>query len=590
MKIDLGMPLQGKELDTYYVDANVDQMEQFERWLGDSSKTPLLLSGQIGSGKSTFLEKAYKVTGKKPDIKLKFDTDVVSHTLGGFMGYLYSKLSLFYRQSFQPTNTYEQAYGANIQILENSFTVKQLELIGDKIQMLSSLHNITQLGLFETGFDQYKFMVESMLGTFRDQDIVIVAEGIDKYELTSPAFIALDRVLDCLKKSKTVFETNITHYIKDRKGRLVNTWNNCERILIGTAEYSNIKEALQKRLDLSANQHKFALPALAVMSGGNFRQAIRLLREYYPIKEKALNKRLEQAVKRTRNSLLHLQNLNMWQEIFQQVEKDHHLAGGTIQDSKDAIYGNLLLIEKDEDGTLPCQINPLIRDLARVLKNELPKEPETIALRNWAEANEVSTIGLDSDTEHLNGLMTEYEQPAYNIHGVFEKLSDQLLGREQGITLIVYHDYKTAKVANKYMQGHAATYRMLKFNYSGAYKIKKLKEILWEGDNIDVYNYFIENYQQGFLESLDQMRDHYKRKSMVWWIEHDKLFDCLNYWPHLRQFLKVYILKEEILPLITKEEVENDIELISEVGYEDEEVKAYQEQLTEVLNRLKDQE
>jgi hypothetical protein len=52
----------------------------------------------------------------------------------------------------------------------------------------------------------------------------------------------------------------------------------------------------------------------------------------------------------------------------------------------------------------------------------------------------------------------------------------------------------------------------------------------------------------------------------------------------------VYILKEEILPLITKEEVENDIELISEVGFEDEEVKAYQEQLTEVLNRLKDQE
>lgn len=587
MKIDLGLPLQGKELDIYYVDANAEQMEQFERWWHSGEHEPLLLSGQIGSGKSTFLEKVYVKMGVEPVIRLKFDTDVVSHTLGGFMGYLFANLSMFYKKTFEPSKSHLEMSEMILRKVEDVCPSDLLEILLNKWELVTIDPTKAFLDRFDKNFEKYSALVEGMLNTFQDQDIIIVAEGIDKYELTSPAFIALDRVLDCLKNSKTVFETNITHYIKKRQ---VNKWDDCERILIGTAAYKDIKAALEKRLELTVNQHKFALPALSVMSGGNFRQAIRLLREYYPIKEKALNKRLEQTVKRTRNSLLNLQNLEQWQEVFQQVEKDHHLGGGTIQDSKDAIYGNLLLIEKDEGGKLPCRINPLIIEMTHVLKSELPDEKEATALKKWAIENDVSDVSLSGSTAILGHLVEEDEQPELNIHQVFEKLSEQLLGREQGITLIAYHDKRMAKVANKYMQGHAATYRMLKFNQGGTYKIRKLDEILWEGESIDVYNYFIENYQEEFLVSLDRMRDGLFDKSMVWWVKHDKLFDCLNNWPHLRQFLKVYILEEEILPLISQEEVENDIELISEVGYEDEEVKAYQEQLTEVLKLLKAQE
>ena len=48
-------------------------------------------------------------------------------------------------------------------------------------------------------------------------------------------------------------------------------------------------------------------------------------------------------------------------------------------------------------------------------------------------------------------------------------------------------------------------------------------------------------------------------------------------------------MEEEILSWLKIQEIENDIELLEEVGYEDAEQKAYVEQLTQVLNSLKEQ-
>ena len=329
---------------------------------------------------------------------------------------------------------------------------------------------------------------------------------------------------------------------------------------------------------------------MTALSGGNFRQAVRLLKEYQGQKEESINKRLDKVVKRTRNSLLDLPSLKKWGELFKVIDRDKTINGGTARDNAKAIYGNLLLIESDEDGNFPCRVNPLIEPLTKVLKEDLPEDKESETLKKWASDHDMSDIGLSGSTGgYIHQIIEEYTQPELNIHDVFQKLGDQFFGREQGITIIAYRDIKMAKIANQYLQGHAATYRLMHFNPMRKNRITDFNHILKNKTNYDVYSYFIENYTDKFLSNLDSLRDSLLDKSMVWWIQKEKLFQCLQNWPHLRQFLKVYILEEEILSWLKIQEIENDIELLEEVGYEDAEQKAYVEQLTQVLNSLKEQ-
>ena len=88
MRIDIGLPLLEKlEIDQFYIDSNSQQFIRYKEWLESSRSQPIMITGQIGSGKTTFIHYGCLTTSTKPDIEIKFDNDILSEATNLFKIY-----------------------------------------------------------------------------------------------------------------------------------------------------------------------------------------------------------------------------------------------------------------------------------------------------------------------------------------------------------------------------------------------------------------------------------------------------------------------------------------------------------------------
>ena len=106
--------------------------------------------------------------------------------------------------------------------------------------------------------------------------LFIFASGLDKFDTTSAAFVAAHDTINVLKSFKTLFEVNAVHLFTSTSS----PFYGIEPLLIPTAEHTHIVSMLEKRLGVYGKKYQKENDLLAEWSGGNPRQAIRLLTHF----------------------------------------------------------------------------------------------------------------------------------------------------------------------------------------------------------------------------------------------------------------------------------------------------------------------
>ncbi|NIM11227.1 MAG: hypothetical protein GTO45_04475 [Candidatus Aminicenantes bacterium] len=77
INFDLGVPLQSsEEFELLYVELYSEEKQRLINWIEDRNEGPMIVAGQIGTGKTTFIKKAFQEASIDCDVKIGFDTEV----------------------------------------------------------------------------------------------------------------------------------------------------------------------------------------------------------------------------------------------------------------------------------------------------------------------------------------------------------------------------------------------------------------------------------------------------------------------------------------------------------------------------------
>ena len=90
MTIDLGYPLSQADMEDLFTDLFPELKDRCVEWLKDvNSVRPMMLAGQIGTGKTTLINQVFLESDIEPDLRLSFDKDDFDVSIGGFLGYVF---------------------------------------------------------------------------------------------------------------------------------------------------------------------------------------------------------------------------------------------------------------------------------------------------------------------------------------------------------------------------------------------------------------------------------------------------------------------------------------------------------------------
>src|SRR3989337_1965863 len=94
--IDLGYPLtEHADLEDLYVHLYPQNELKCKNWLKDhNDHRALFMSGQIGTGKTTFLNYLFSQNDVQPDVSLVFDSDDFEKNAEGLLGYFYFQVMM----------------------------------------------------------------------------------------------------------------------------------------------------------------------------------------------------------------------------------------------------------------------------------------------------------------------------------------------------------------------------------------------------------------------------------------------------------------------------------------------------------------
>ncbi|MBW2570598.1 MAG: hypothetical protein JRE47_14850, partial [Deltaproteobacteria bacterium] len=433
--------------------------------------------------------------------------------------------------------------------------------------------------------------------------LFIYAEGIDKFKCNEAAYHSVQGILDFIADYKTLYEVNFVHLFFGDK------WRMSDAIILHNAGKQEVEAVLQKRLgDRYKDFYSGIIPAIAGMSGGNLRQGLKILTEYYYAVE-VLKKMADQAFSYTcsltRNNSLFITREKFPSDIIKAVYRDRYLLTemitGEQRDSvHDALYNNWIMItgESKDKKQWESIINPLITPASDII-TDLPESPEVVLLKQWAKKHETSPFGLEIDKsiseEHIIDIKAEIGPEdkdtvtatlfktrifdiidsescglnLFNIIDLFERLAAYFLEEKRKDKIIIaYDDPEIAQIANDFIVGKAATYKPV-----------ECKDIFLENPTAENILTQIRNNEEKYTAlsiffgnalsdkdalTLNKLRDSFIQNRMIWWIRFDHLRSYLEKWTQLQQFFLIYRLDENLLAWITKEEVLEDLEEIDD--------------------------
>ena len=436
-----------------------------------------------------------------------------------------------------------------------------------------------------------------LLDRLRDitsREPTIIAVGIDKFNPGTPEYFSLKDTLTFLAKRKTLFEVNAVHLFQEQDFRL-----GIRRSFIGGIGNDMLVQMLQKRLGSYAPIYQNAFSLIVDYSGGNARQALRLLNAYYFRRSQRQNDHtaaIALACHQVGRDLLNIPYGRFPTDIFAVVKRDGYMEGALFTDresapgANDAVYHNWLFVQGEPDPATPTKwpaiINPLI-DEAIEWEADAPRTPEEEAARKWARDHGISPLGLNLPVDD-NGepawdkfweeIESSSEEETLNILGVLEEIGAGLFGIErQDRIIITYQKRKNLEAVRDFLVGEANTYSNFPCEEitleggKGREPVIELLVRLTDRDPNRIYSVELTaKWTEAQLRDLEHRRDILDNLQMLWWIQQDDLKRYLRFWPQLRQFFRIYRLEDELWRGITMEEIQADIDFINDMSDESE--------------------
>jgi len=554
-----------EEFDLLYVDWLTEQTKRFETWLQDQSANSVAVTGQIGCGKTTFIKRAFFKTLTKPDITINLES--ISYiSAGSFWAAFLLELLKYAKQN----NIETQKYGFHIlydsvitsieefiAILEPSINLeflKRQEIIFSKIE-----NNVHHLKIVISDLCK---KIEERLG----RKIFIYAEGVDKFNTSEYLYLLNKELLNFLHNFKTLYETNLVHVFCNDEWRM-----NTEQIVLTTASNQVIKEMFKKRLGIYAIEFEAVMPELFKLSGGNFRQALRLLTSYeFSIRKIHTSKTeaLEYAGKVVRQDLLSINSSDI--ELLKVIHKDGYIKDSTIINDRSgnlAVFSNQIFItsEKDKSNNWQAIANPLLCETVNNFR---------------------ATVNEDFEIENY-GQIAKFE-----LKRIFNSLASYFLNKGRNeINVIAYNDLEIAKILNDYLVGRAGAYDELLYqdfeiSNTNVHELYNTEDKYYDG----ISCFFLEDLDSENIKLLEINRNRLIKRNMIWWIHENHIYKYISEWFHLRQFMRFFNLETDIVSRIEIQDVEQDIEDLELLDYSENDSKIIKSRLDKVLEYLKSKE
>jgi len=604
INFDVGYPLSDDDFHLLYVDINKDQHQRYLDWIKDVKAAPLIICGQIGTGKTTFIEKGFFETDnqKSPfDIKFSFDTDTLFHFEGEYWGLFLGKIIDLADRLKVDISSFKLAED----ILGIGYSDNDL-----KEQLLQDAISIAAIKKQKDVFDKVGNLIAELIPLIKKiilriedkngRKLFIYAEGIDKFKYNEAAYYSVQGILDFMADYKTLYEVNFVHLFSGNK------WRMSDAIILHNAGKQAVEAVLQKRL---GNRYKDfysgILPAIAGVSGGNLRQGLKILTEYYyavDVLKKTADQAFSYACSFTRSNSLYIIREKFPSDIIKAVYRDRYLLTemitGEQRDSvHDALYNNWIMItgESRDKKQWESMINPLITPASDIV-TDLPESPEAMLLQKWAKEHETSPFGLEIDNsinkEQLKAGIEPEDKDAvaatltktiifdiidsescglnpFNIIDLFERMAAYFLEEKRKDKIIIaYDDPEIAEIANDFIVGKAATYKPVTCKdifLKNPTAENVFREIRNNEDKYTALSIFFGNaLSDKDVLTLNKLRDSFIQNRMIWWIRFDHLRKYLEKWTQLQQFFLIYRFDENLLAWITKDEVLEDLEEIDD--------------------------
>lgn len=578
-----------------YVPCNPDVTSLLQQWFADDTQESLLLGGQIGCGKTTLMKAVSRSFVAPHIITVCFDTDPIEPTEGGYCMLLFGRIL-------------KACLNAKVNVDESgialsdfpSLNAKSWDAFANKttswpsnLQEAGRLHDVCAV------MAQNAVLVQKacaqLLERLRDatsRQPTIIAEGVDKFSPGTAEYFSLTDTLTFLAKTKTFFEVNAVHLFREQ-----DFCQGIQKIFVGGVDEVLLALMLRKRLGSYAPVYQAAFPSIIHYSGGNARQAMRLLNAYYFQRTQCNNDHaaaIALACHQVSKDILNIPYARFPTDIFTVIKRDKYMEGSLLTEAKtarganDAVYLNWLFMQGAPAPATPTQwpaaMNPLI-DGAIKWKTKISRTPEEKAVQQWAIDHDITPVGLNLPVND-NGepvwddfweeVESSSEKESLNILGVLENIGAGLFGIErQDRIILTYRQRGNLEAVRDFLIGEANTYTSFHCQETvleggeGRNPIIELLTQLRDKDPNCIYSVELTGkWTEAQLRDLDHRRDMFSNLQMLWWIHEDDLKWFLRFWPQLRQFFRIYRLEDELWRGITMEDIQADIEFIQEITEE----------------------
>lgn len=583
INLDEGIALQDEwELENLYIPHHEEVFEALITWLKEEDE-PLRLGGQIGVGKSSLIQKSFKNAEVHPDITLHFDQDGLNLASGDFLRIVLAGFCEFALNKDVDISSYslpkevaslskDDWKGLLCQLSANQFS---MEAYKNKSEISAQL---------AANIEYYKNVIVSIGNRIQkriDRPLFVFASGIDKYDTNGTAYFLLQDIIGTLLPYKTLFEVNAIHLFHTS-----NELSAVKRLFIPSMTDEKAVEIIKRRLGVYADAVKDELAVLSKWSGGNPRQAIRLLTHFQTARKNRKNNLLDCvgfAVSATTRDFFSFSR-KPGLEIMRHIKANEKIAAtefslpGDKDTARYALYGNWFFITGEtKDSRFPAKINPLIKS---AFEEEIhPEEPEVRALRLYAEQHGISAWGTSPRTTSgsgekeigdklKNSFYQNIEQPlSSNLSEVLDIMAAALLSKDRADRVIIaFKDSTVVEAARAYLFAKANSYEYQRYSHvviPGGENSSPLQEFLVNlNEETDIYSIQLEgDWTKDQLQSFDKLRDRLIPYQMIWWIKYDKLTQYLQEWVQLRQLFEIVILEDELLGSLSVEEIGSDLEL-----------------------------
>lgn len=586
--------LSDDDFERLYVPARPYEDQRLMDWLSDPQSKAILFAGQIGSGKSTHINWVLRSAQLKSIVRVEFDRVPLEETRGAFLAVLFASFlskALVLECSCDGLGIALSDFGEPRP--DNWGTLRNLIL-----DIPASLADAARVREICSAFGENAVQghracgeligrIESKLGV----RLTIIAEGVDKFHVSRDSYVSLADILHFLSSFKTLFEANAIHLFDSGRD-----WVSAEKLFIGPLPDAAIAKMFEKRLGSYASLYREVFPALIGYTGGNPRQALRLLNAYYFHRTQYEDNRdaaLAKAAHRVTQDLLQLGFERFPADILAIFKRDGYIETGvlTSPDSRqlawDILYRNwaLLTEQPQPPGTRwPVTINPLVSD-AVVWEKSDPEPPELLAARRWARDHHMSPMGMgipeigeekpiewERVWKELSS--SESSEDELSIVGLLEGVASSLFSvYRQDRIFVSYRNPENMKIALDYLIGKAATYGPFtcrEIHLVGGETEDPISLLMAQTDKADenaVYVAFIEGaWTRPQLQALDRLRDRLGSLQMLWFVDHQALLRYLPHWPQFRQLFRFYVLEDDFLASLHQDEIEADLAVLKELG------------------------